>query len=58
MIVEEDQRRPLSDQEIASTLRKDHGLVIARRTVAKYRKIIKVPPANKRKSMVSGRNHT
>ncbi len=53
MVEVEDQRQPLSDQEIAAALRKKHGLVIARRTVAKYRKIIKVPPANRRRTIVS-----
>jgi RNA polymerase sigma-54 factor len=33
----EDPARPLSDQQILSRLRSEHGVVIARRTVAKYR---------------------
>ena len=37
LVALEDPKRPLSDQQIMSRLRSDHGLVIARRTVAKYR---------------------
>jgi RNA polymerase sigma-54 factor len=44
----EDQRRPLSDQDIADRLKKA-GLVVARRTVAKYRDRLGILPARKRK---------
>jgi RNA polymerase sigma-54 factor len=44
----EDKRRPLSDQRIADELRKD-GIVIARRTVAKYREQLKILPARLRR---------
>lgn len=44
----EDKRRPLSDQRIADELRKD-GIVIARRTVAKYRDQLKILPARLRR---------
>lgn len=36
IVVEEDSRKPLSDQHIAEIL-KENGIIIARRTVAKYR---------------------
>ena len=48
MIEEENQKNPLSDGEIASRLSKE-GINIARRTVAKYRKELKIPPAYLRK---------
>ncbi len=48
IIEKEDARRPLSDQKIADILKKD-GLIIARRTVAKYREQLGVLPARHRK---------
>ena len=44
----EDVRKPLSDQAIAEKL-KEQGFQVARRTVAKYREQLGVPPAHKRK---------
>lgn len=44
----EDVRRPLSDQAITEKL-KEQGFQVARRTVAKYREQLGVPPAHKRK---------
>lgn len=37
VISEEDSRKPLSDQQVADIVTKDHGIHIARRTVTKYR---------------------
>jgi RNA polymerase sigma-54 factor len=48
MIAEEDPRRPMKDEEIAARLRDCH-IVIARRTVAKYRAELNVPPATQRR---------
>jgi RNA polymerase sigma-54 factor len=48
IIAKEDTRRPLSDQKIADILKKD-GLIIARRTVAKYREQLNILPARHRK---------
>jgi RNA polymerase sigma-54 factor len=48
IISKEDTRRPLSDQKIADILKQD-GLIIARRTVAKYREQLKILPARLRK---------
>jgi len=50
LVASEDRRKPYSDSKIAQILEKD-GLVIARRTVAKYRDILKIPPASLRKSL-------
>jgi RNA polymerase sigma-54 factor len=44
----EDQRRPLSDSKIMHILQKE-GLVLARRTIAKYREELKIPTSNQRK---------
>ncbi len=44
----EDTSRPLSDQEVVKML-KDKGIVIARRTVAKYRTELNILPSNLRK---------
>ena len=44
----EDKSKPLNDDALAEEL-KSHGLNIARRTVAKYRKILNIPPARKRR---------
>lgn len=48
IIEKEDARRPLSDQKIADILKKE-GLIIARRTVAKYREQLGILPARHRK---------
>jgi len=48
IVAKEDIRRPLSDQKIADILREE-GLMIARRTVAKYREQLGVLPARLRK---------
>jgi RNA polymerase sigma-54 factor len=44
----EDPSKPLSDQEVVKML-KDKGIVIARRTVAKYRMELNILPSNLRK---------
>ncbi|WP_288381231.1 RNA polymerase factor sigma-54 [uncultured Massilia sp.] len=46
----EDPRNPLSDSKIAEMLG-EQGMVIARRTVAKYREALKIPPVALRKSL-------
>ncbi len=42
-------KKPLSDSKISELLEKQ-GIVVARRTVAKYRELMQIPPANLRKS--------
>lgn len=49
MVADEDLAHPLSDQEIFERL-SAQGLQIARRTVAKYRLALKIPPSHMRKS--------
>ncbi|MGC9453475.1 MAG: RNA polymerase factor sigma-54 [Phycisphaerae bacterium] len=48
IIDNEDKSKPLNDEELAEELKK-HGLDIARRTVAKYRNLMDIPPARKRR---------
>jgi RNA polymerase sigma-54 factor len=50
LIASENKKKPYSDSKIVQMLEQD-GLVIARRTVAKYRNILKIPPATLRKSL-------
>jgi RNA polymerase sigma-54 factor len=49
IIANEDKGNPLSDDEIVIKL-KEQGIELARRTVAKYRKIGGIPPARRRKT--------
>jgi RNA polymerase sigma-54 factor len=51
LISEEDPKAPLTDKKIVDIL-KDKGIDTARRTVAKYREELKIPPYNKRKNQV------
>jgi RNA polymerase sigma-54 factor len=44
----EDARKPLSDSKIVSILQKE-GLILARRTIAKYREELKISTSNQRK---------
>ena len=48
MVYEEAPQHPLKDQEIVARL-KAQNVVLARRTVAKYRMELNIPPANRRK---------
>lgn len=48
IIAKEDRRNPLNDDEIVERL-KAQGLDLARRTVAKYRKILNIPTARQRR---------
>ncbi len=50
LIGAEDPKNPFSDSKIAEMLA-EQGMVVARRTVAKYREALKIPPVNLRKSL-------
>lgn len=50
LITQEDSKAPLSDSRIAELLG-DQGIVVARRTVAKYREALQIPPVSQRKSL-------
>ena len=48
IIEAEDSRKPLSDSKIVGILQ-DEGLILARRTIAKYREELKIPTSTQRK---------
>lgn len=47
----ENQQKPLSDSKIADILA-EQGIKVARRTIAKYRESLSIPPSNQRKSLL------
>jgi RNA polymerase sigma-54 factor len=51
LVAAENQRKPLSDSKIASILC-EQGINVARRTVAKYREAMAIPPSNERKRLL------
>ncbi|HRE18020.1 MAG TPA: RNA polymerase factor sigma-54 [Rhodocyclaceae bacterium] len=50
LISAEDGKKPLSDSQISEILGQQ-GIVVARRTVAKYREAMNIPPVNLRKTL-------
>lgn len=50
LVSAEDPRRPLSDDKLASLL-SEQGVRVARRTVAKYREALAIPPSHERKHL-------
>jgi RNA polymerase sigma-54 factor len=50
LISAEDTKAPLTDSRIADLLG-DQGIVVARRTIAKYREALQIPPVNLRKAI-------
>lgn len=50
LVQNEDGKKPISDSIIADILGKQ-GINVARRTVAKYREALQIPPVNQRKSL-------
>lgn len=51
LVLAENARKPLSDNKIASVLT-EQGIQVARRTIAKYRESLGIPPSNERKRLV------
>ena len=51
LIDEEPHKKPLSDSKIAGMLSRQ-GILVARRTVAKYREALAIPPSNERKRLI------
>ncbi|HEX3870555.1 MAG TPA: RNA polymerase factor sigma-54 [Pirellulales bacterium] len=49
IIDHEDKHRPFSDDELVKEVEK-HGLTVARRTITKYRKAMKIPSSRQRRS--------
>ncbi|OOZ40877.1 RNA polymerase factor sigma-54 [Solemya pervernicosa gill symbiont] len=50
MVADENQAKPLSDSKLAEILT-EQGINVARRTVAKYREALSIPPSNERKRL-------
>jgi RNA polymerase sigma-54 factor len=48
-IKEENKQKPISDQDIVEMLKEREGMVVSRRTVAKYRDQLGIPSSSKRK---------
>ena len=51
LTAEENPKKPLSDNKIAAILQ-EQNINVARRTVAKYRESLAIPPSNERKQLV------
>ena len=51
MVSEENSRKPLSDSKLAKMLA-EQDIKVARRTIAKYRDSLMIPPSNERKQLV------
>jgi RNA polymerase sigma-54 factor len=51
LVAEENPRKPLSDSKMAKLL-SDQDIKVARRTIAKYRESLMIPPSNERKQLV------
>lgn len=49
LVDKEDKSKPLSDQQMVEILEKEQGIVVSRRTIAKYREQLKIPSSSKRK---------
>ena len=52
LVAAENTRKPLSDSKIADLLQ-DQGINVARRTIAKYREGLNIPPSNERKRLTA-----
>ncbi|WP_394202445.1 RNA polymerase factor sigma-54 [Marinagarivorans algicola] len=51
LVAAENTRKPLSDSKITDLLA-EQGIKVARRTIAKYRESLQIPPSNERKQLV------
>ena len=50
LVQSENSKKPLSDSKLCRLL-KEQGVIVARRTVAKYREQLNIPPSNERKRL-------
>jgi len=50
LVLSENRKKPLSDNKLADIL-SEQGIKIARRTIAKYREALAIPPSNERKRL-------
>lgn len=53
LVRKENKSEPLSDQQLQTALQKECGAAISRRTVAKYRTALQIPPVSQRRAFVS-----
>ncbi len=51
IISKEDRKNPLKDEEIVALLENQHNIKIARRTVAKYREVLRIQSSRERKRL-------
>jgi RNA polymerase sigma-54 factor len=51
LVSEENPQKPLSDSKIAKLL-EEQNINVARRTIAKYRELLLIPPSNERKELI------
>ncbi|WP_028403373.1 RNA polymerase factor sigma-54 [Ectobacillus panaciterrae] len=51
LVEKENKQKPLSDQKLVALLEQEHGIIISRRTVAKYREQLKIPSSSLRKTI-------
>lgn len=51
LVSEENPQKPLSDSKIAKLL-EEQNIKVARRTIAKYRELLLIPPSNERKELI------
>ena len=51
LVAAESAKKPLSDSKIATIL-DEQGIKVARRTIAKYREAMSIPPSNERKRLI------
>ena len=51
LVAAENPAKPLSDSRMAEIL-SEQGINVARRTIAKYREALFIPPSNQRKSLL------
>ncbi|UII55553.1 RNA polymerase factor sigma-54 [Cytobacillus spongiae] len=49
LVDKENKQKPLSDQQLVSILKDEEGIVVSRRTIAKYRDQLGIPSSSKRK---------
>lgn len=52
LVLQEDPQKPLTDDRIVKLLQQKDNIIIARRTVNKYRKELRIPPSSKRKKLL------
>jgi len=52
LIDNEDKNNPLTDQALAKIITEQEKTIVARRTIAKYRKLLKIPPTSQRRNKI------